>query len=1405
MMREDDLWEEHSRIMHWASGLHQEDEVLRARVREIEAELGKRGQEHQLALTAARKNHLQELQVLQAREIDHLSAKSNAADLTGLASILTEIDGSEVAPQNQSVFRVLTRVAIRCATQKHRIDDLEAALAAQNMDAGRMQGLVEAATRAISMQVEIKEAAWRTEESLRQAALERDRELAEARRLLDDAASRAEDREKALLQEAASLRQAAQERDHELAEARRQLNDAASQAEGRETALLEEAASLRQAALERDREFAEARRLLDDAASRSEGRETALLQEAASLRRAALERDHALIAEREVFLRDDVEELRRMSAFGAHFDAMRRAYQAVLFEHRQYIDALAWAREHVRIWPRRLKEPLERVLTKKKLELFRAAGFFDAEYYRSNAGLAKQSDAWSDFRARGCRAGISCNPILSTPYLVAHVPSFSGRSASYTQVVASGLYDDVMHPLFDPEYYVISNKLSLSDNESPLTHYMVEGRRRGLSTHPLIDVDWLREKQSDIETFDLVRYVSDPAWYRLPIHPLFDADFYMQSNSDAAASGINPLEHYVAHGWRENRAPNRLFDNYWYLATYPDVAKFEFIPLSHYSLFGAHENRKPHPFFDPIFYRDTYRDLRLSSRELYSHFLNVGWAEGRLPSSRAASVVAAYPAWPSAKVMEHLLTGRVEFSAIEPTLPMPASKYTWGRSSENHYYLPQRLRDYIIDRFGEEVIDFYVSIFSVISRYENNTKEFDFSPELDEMLAGLRFLSKKSYFSIPSVSIVIPVHNNLVYTLTCIYSILQAPANHSFEIIVADDVSTDRTAEIISAIGGCVRHLRQASNVGFLHNCNEAAARSSGRYIIFLNNDTVVFPGWLEHLITPMEADRSVGLTGSKLINGDGTLQEAGGILWRDGSAWNYGRNQEPWLPEFNYAKDVDYISGASIALPRDLWEELGGFDPIYAPAYCEDSDIAFRVRAAGYRTRYQPHSMLVHHEGRSHGRDVESGIKNYQILNNVKFFERWRDTLENDHEPNAENVFLARDRSRKKPHILIVDHYAPQWDRDAGSRTMFVYIKLFAESGFAVTFWSDNLYEDREYVPTLQRMGVEVIYSHAYIDRFSDWLSSNGKYLDYTLLSRPHIAEKYVDDLANFPNIRKMYYGHDLHFRRIMLEHAVSGNDDLLAEAEKWKDTELKICSTSDIVLYPSSDEIDFLRGHLPARVEMSAIPMIIFSDAELVEATARLALSEHADPFKLLFVGGFSHGPNIDGIVWFVEEVFPLLRQADKRFHLSIVGSNTPNSVRDLAGDGIDVLGRLSTADLDKLYRTSGLSIAPLRFGAGVKGKVIEAMANGVPVAMTSVGAQGIPDAEQMGFVGDTPRAFADAVLHATYDRPDALIRAGRAVAFLRDRYSEQAVRDLLASMIPEIGNNPRSSQTDAGKRMV
>ena len=208
----------------------------------------------------------------------------------------------------------------------------------------------------------------------------------------------------------------------------------------------------------------------------------------------------------------------------------------------------------------------------------------------------------------------------------------------------------------------------------------------------------------------------------------------------------------------------------------------------------------------------------------------------------------------------------------------------------------------------------------------------------------------------------------------------------TYEIIIANDCSTDLTIQLGDVVKG-INIINNTDNLRFLLNCNNAAKYAKGEYILFLNNDTQVQQNWLQPLVDLMKKDTTIGMVGSKLIYADGYLQEAGGILWDDASAWNYGNRQNPNDSEFNFVHEVDYISGAAIMIRTKLWKEIGGFDERFVPAYCEDSDLAFEVRKHGYKVVYQPKSVVVHFEGISNGTDVTTGQKKYQVENQKKFY----------------------------------------------------------------------------------------------------------------------------------------------------------------------------------------------------------------------------------------------------------------------------------------------------------------------------------------------------------------------------------------------------------------------------------
>ena len=629
----------------------------------------------------------------------------------------------------------------------------------------------------------------------------------------------------------------------------------------------------------------------------------------------------------------------------------------------------------------------------------------------------------------------------------------------------------------------------------------------------------------------------------------------------------------------------------------------------------------------------------------------------------------------------------------------------------------------------------------------------------------------------PKVSVIIPIYGKIDYTIRCLKSILDNFPSTPCEIIVVDDCSPDNSFEVLSEISG-INLVKNKQNLGFIKTCNHGARVARGEYLYFLNNDTEVLAGWLDELHQTFDLFPGTGFAGSMLLYPDGRLQEAGGIIWQDGSAWNFGRLQDPNDPTFSYAREVDYVSGASIMVPSGLFEEVGGFDEHYSPAYCEDSDLALKVRSRGLRVIYQPLSKVIHHEGVTSGTDETQGVKSFQVENSRKLFDRWQEQLKS-HRPNGVDPNNEKDRMAKQ-RVLVLDHCTPTPDADAGSITVFNLLMLLREMGFQVTFIAEDnfLYMPKE-TAALQKRGIEVLYAPFNLS-VKDHLSQFDKKYDLAFLFRPTVIEKHFADIKRIsPQTKVLYHTVDLHFLRMLREAELSGDESILESARKMKSRELKAIKLADGSIVHSAKELDIVTELVPG-ANLHVFPLIMDPDEGDIP---------FSDRHGVMFIGGYQHTPNVDAVVYFANEVMPILRNLVPGIKFYIIGSNAPDSVSCLAGDDIIVSGFIEK--LSPFINTMRLSVAPLRYGAGIKGKIGTAMVAGLPVIGTNIAVEGmyLTDGENV-VVANTPIEFAKAVAEL-YDNKEKWTKIrNNGLKFAKENWSAEASLARLAGVVQSLG---------------
>lgn len=636
----------------------------------------------------------------------------------------------------------------------------------------------------------------------------------------------------------------------------------------------------------------------------------------------------------------------------------------------------------------------------------------------------------------------------------------------------------------------------------------------------------------------------------------------------------------------------------------------------------------------------------------------------------------------------------------------------------------------------------------------------------------------------PEFSIVIPVFNQRHHTHGCLQSIARTCHGLAVEVIVVDDCSGDDTAAMIEQRTNGVKLLRNEVNSGFIRSCNRGAAEARGRWLVLLNNDTEVCEGWLQAMRKTFDEFDDCAMVGAQLLYPDGALQEAGGIVFANGNAWNYGRDGDARAPMFNFAREVDYCSGACLMLETELFNRLGGFDLHYLPAYYEDTDLAFRLRALGKRVIYQPAAKVVHFEGVSNGTETDGGgIKRYQAENRLKFEQRWAEALARqpmapEQLPEGQFNVHAAANFRARRRILIVDATTPTPDQDSGSLRMVNLIRIFQSLGYQVSFLPSNLGWELGYSDVLQALGVQMI-GGVGPDQVERWLVDHGPGLDAVMLSRHYVASEYLERVRRHaPQARYLFDTVDLHYLREQRQAELMDDPALMRIAEQTREAEMSVARQCDQTLVVSSVEKALLADTAPD------ISVAVLSNIHQVHGCSK----GYEQRQGILFVGGYQHPPNVDAVCWFVESILPSVRERLPEVEFHIVGSKAPESVKRL-GELPGVVFHGFVEQVEPFLENCRIAVAPLRYGAGVKGKVNMSMAWGQPVVVTTPAAEGMYLRHgEDALVADSAADFADAVVAGYGDAELWQRLSENGLANVERYFSFAAARRALQQILPD-----------------
>lgn len=828
-------------------------------------------------------------------------------------------------------------------------------------------------------------------------------------------------------------------------------------------------------------------------------------------------------------------------------------------------------------------------------------------------------------------------------------------------------------------------------------HYLSYGEAHGFQAGPFCDLRLMRQMAQKYDVWFGPEGLL-ASWLALPAHI-----------ADAA-----PISWY--------------FDAGWYLETYPQVREAieagEYgNALHHYLTNPTPEVFSPSPWFDEDYYRRTSPDILPSLggdglRNGYDHFVLFGASEGRSPAEGVD--LARYRQSP-------LVWSDCEGGVFDS----PFARFV---AEKNGQAVPVAVEEPPLDeeqtrQLFREDATLYLPVLA--------------RQKLDFRVRGMA-----------EVSVIMVVHDQIDLTLQALAS-LRAGYDGAIELILVDSGSRDETAGLEELVEGAII-LRHRTNIGYLLGCNEALHHVTAPAVLYLNNDVRLYPDALHHALKRLYRLETTGAVAARLVRTNLYLQEAGSIIWRDGATYGYRRQDDPNIPEASFSRDVDYGSAAFLLVKTGLLRRLGGYDTRYWPAYFEDTDLCVRLQKIGARIVYEPLAMVEHLEFGSSG---QSG--SHQLIQRhwKVFAQQHQEFLRHQQPQHIRNALLGRERRRpERQRVLLIEDRIPLRGLGSGYVRSNDIVRALVALDYHVTVFPVM----RERTPSFLLYRdfpeeVELAFDQD-MSTLPAFLEERAGYYDLLWVGRTHNMARLLP-LLNEASRFLLHCGSVLDTEvvaapRALLQQDVTGlmadgtAAKVLTPAEREKELDRLLADELQSAHY--CRQIVAVTEHDAGLIRRAGYPNVMVLGHGMELAPTPRPYGERRD---ILFLGAF-HGeasPNYDSMMWFVEEVMPLLKALPDDVCLHIAGYVHPSVDMTPLGrhPRVEILGAVE--DLSALFDRYKVFVAPTRFAGGLPFKVHEAAARGLPMVVTELLREEVGwQAEEtlLSAPGNDPAGFAAAV---------------------------------------------------------